>query len=172
MGIQPGRIAYKSAIRRFETSDPKPLVIRNMPFAESMEASIVDLDVEAGRLRARFVCGTEFLQGAGVLQGGVLSAMLDLSMAFLSLAILPAEFTCATAQLNVHFLSPAFPGVFFAESEMEKCGKRMLFNRAALHPADGSGPAASATGVFTVLSAVVRERIPSGAALARADADV
>jgi uncharacterized protein (TIGR00369 family) len=151
MGLQPGRAAFKGAIRRFELTDARPLVIRNMPFAEAMDATVVDLNETAGTLRARFVCGEEFLQGAGVLQGGVLSAMLDLSMAFLSLAVIPAESTCATAQLNVHFLSPAHPGVFFADAEMEKSGKRVLFNRARLTPAGSGRPVASATAVFTVL---------------------
>lgn len=153
MGIQSGRSAFKGAIGRFGEPDPRPLVIRNMPFAESLEAAVVALDISEETLRARFVCGSEFLQGAGVLQGGVLSAMLDLSMAFLSLAVLPAESTCATAQLNVHFLAPAFPGAFYVEAEMEKSGKRVLFSRATLHPAGGCGPVASATGVFTVLDA-------------------
>lgn len=151
MSVRAGRAAFKGAIRRFESPDPRPLVIRNMPFAETMEATVVALDAEAGTLRARFVCGPEFIQGAGVLQGGVLSAMLDLSMAFVSLAVLPAESTCATAQLNVHFLNPAFPGVLFADAEIEKSGKRVLFSRATLTP-EGGEPVASATAVFTVLN--------------------
>ncbi len=151
MSIQPGRSAFKGAIQRFDEPNPKPLVIRRMPFAESLEATVVDLDVQAGTLRARFCCGPEFLQGAGVVQGGVLAAMLDLSMAFLSLAVLPAELTCATAQLNTHFLTPALPGVFYAESEVEKSGKRVLFSRATLRPAEGGAAVASATAVFTVL---------------------
>lgn len=77
--------------------------------------------------------------------------MLDLSMAFLSLAVLPAESTCATAQLNVHFLGPAYPGAYVAEAQVEKSGKRVLFNRATLTPAGGIRPVASATGVFSVL---------------------
>ncbi len=152
MRIQPGRSDFKGAIERFKESDPKPLVIRQMPFAESLEATVVGLDVQAGTLRARFRCGPEFIQGAGVVQGGVLAAMLDLSMAFLSLSVLPTEYTCATAQLNVHFLSPAFPGTFVADSELEKYGKRVLFSRAALRPAEDEPPVATATGVFTVLN--------------------
>ncbi len=155
MAIQPGRSAFKGAIERFNNPDPEPLFIRRMPFAESLEAAVVGLDVQAGILRARFYCGPEFLQGAGVIQGGALAAMLDLSMAFLSLSVLPATSTCATAQLNVHFLSPAFPGVFYAEAELEKSGKRVLFTRATLHPAEDNAPVASATAVFTVLNSDV-----------------
>lgn len=151
MATQPGRAAYRGAIQRFDFPNAKPLVIRQMPFAEALGATIVAVDLVARRLRARFDCGTEYLQGAGVLQGGVLASMLDLSMAFVSLAVLPAELTCATAQLNVHYLKPALPGEFCAESEVEKLGKRMLFSRSMLCPAGGGDPVASATAVFTVL---------------------
>lgn len=153
MALQPGRIAFKGAIQRFESPDPKPLAIRKMPFAESLAATIVSLSAADQTLTARFTCGEEFIQGAGVVQGGVVAAMLDLSMAFVSLSILPAELTCATAQLNVHFLAPAQPGAFHATAEVEKSGKRVLFSRATLFPADGGGPVASASAVFTVLSA-------------------
>lgn len=150
--MQPGRSAFKGAIQRFDHPEPRPLVIRGMPFAESLAATVVELDVSAGTLRGRFQCGPESLQGAGVVQGGVLTAMLDLSMAFLGLAVLPAESTCATAQLNVHFLRPAQPGVFYATSEVERSGKRVLFCRATLQPAERDAPVASATAVFTVLN--------------------
>lgn len=153
MAIQQGRVAFKSAIERFESPNPKPLTIRKMPFAESLDATIVSLSAGEQKLSARFTCGPEFIQGAGVVQGGVVAAMLDLAMAFVSLSILPAELTCATAQLNIHFLAPAKPGTFHATAEVEKSGKRVLFSRAALFPADGSGPVASATAVFTILSA-------------------
>lgn len=151
MSAQPGRIAYRGAIARFESPNAKPLAIRQMPFAEAVSATILDLDLQRRWLHARFLCGPEYLQGAGVIQGGVLATMLDLSMAFVSLAVLPAELNCATAQLNVHYLRPAFPGEFHAESEVEKLGKRVLFNRATVRPADGGEPVASATAVFTVL---------------------
>ena len=151
MTALPGRIAYRGAIARFESPNPKPLAIRQMPFAEALGATILNLDLQRRWLRARYFCGPEYLQGAGVLQGGALATMLDLSMAFVSLAVLPAELNCATAQLNVHYLRPAFPGEFHAESEVEKLGRRVLFNRATVSSADDGEVVASATAVFTVL---------------------
>lgn len=151
MGSQPGRAAFKGAIRRFAEPDAQPLVIRNMPFAESLQATITALDIAERKLIAHFTCGPDYIQGAGVVQGGVLAAMLDLSMAFVCLAELPAETTCATAQLNTHFLNPALPGLFRSESAIEKSGKRVIFSRATLFQADGDKAVASATAVFTVL---------------------
>lgn len=147
----PARAAFKGAIERFQQDNPKPLAIRNMPFAEALQAAVVDLDLEERRLSAHFMCGPEYIQGVGAVQGGILAAMLDLSMAFLCLAELPAQATCATAQLNVHYLRPAFPGPFRSEAQIEKSGKRVMFSRATLFPVDSDKPVASATAVFTVL---------------------
>lgn len=70
MGVQPGREAYKGAIERFAAPDAKPLVIRKMPFAESMGATVVALDTERGVLQAHFVCGPEFLKGPVFFRAG------------------------------------------------------------------------------------------------------
>ena len=47
--------------------------------------------------------------------------------------------------------STANPGLYYAHAEVEKAGKRVLFNRAMLIPAEGGDPVASATATFTVL---------------------
>src|SRR4051812_6894980 len=116
MATNPGRAAYKHAIAKLMGPDAEPLVIRHSPFAQSLEASIVRIDLEKKVLRARFKPGPEYMQGAGVLQGGILATMLDFSMAFITLGVLPEELSCATAQLNIHYLKAAQPGVYFADS--------------------------------------------------------
>jgi uncharacterized protein (TIGR00369 family) len=104
------------------------------------------------KLRARFNPGEQYLQGAGVLQGGILATMLDFSMAFITLAELPEEASCATAQLNVHYLKAARPGMYIVESGIEKSGRRLVFTYASIAPEAGGDPVASATGVFSVLA--------------------
>ena len=151
MAANPSRIAFKRAIERLSQPNAEPLVMKHSPFAESLEAAILSLDLEKRTLRARFNPGRQYLQGAGVLQGGILATMLDFSMAFVSLSVLPEELSCATAQLNVHYLRPANPGLYYAHAEVEKAGKRVLFNRAMLIPAEGGDPVASATATFTGL---------------------
>lgn len=151
--IQAGRVAFRDAVSTLDGSGSEPLVITDSPFAESLEAEILAADTERRWLRVGFCCGPQFLQSTGTLQGGALATMLDLSMAFASLAALPAEFGCATVQLNVHYLRPAFPGRFHAEAELDKLGKRALFSRAALRPADSAEPVATATAVFSVVGA-------------------
>ena len=151
MATNPGRAAFRAAIAKLSLPNPEPLVIRHSPFAQSLEASIVSVDLEHRRLRARFNPGEQYLQGAGVLQGGILATMLDFSMAFITLAVLPEELSCATAQLNVHYLKAAKTGYYIAEAEIEKVGKRLVFNRASIAPAEGGDAVASATAVFSVL---------------------
>jgi uncharacterized protein (TIGR00369 family) len=147
MATNPGRAAYKRAIANLT----EPLVMKQSPFAESLGAAILSVDLEKRILRARFSPGPQFLQGAGVLQGGALATMLDFSMAFITLAVLPEELSCATAQLNVHYLKAAMPGAYICEAGIEKAGKRLVFPYASIAPESGGDPVASATAVFSVL---------------------
>lgn len=152
MATNPQRAAYKRAIARLSEPNAEPLTMKHSPFAEALHAAILSVDVERRVLRARFNPGPQFLQGAGVLQGGILATMLDFSMAFITLAVLPEEVSCATAQLNVHYLKAAHPGLYIAESSVEKAGKRLVFVNASVAPEAGGEAVASATAVFSVLS--------------------
>ena len=151
MATNPGRAAFKRAIAALSLPDAEPLTMKHSPFAESLGAAILSVDLEKRILRARFTPGVQYLQGAGVLQGGILATMLDFSMAFITLAVLPEEASCATAQLNVHYLKAAHPGTYIAQSGIEKVGKRLVFNYSSIVPEGGGDAVASATGVFSVL---------------------
>jgi uncharacterized protein (TIGR00369 family) len=151
MATNPGRAAYKGAIERLSGPNPEPLVMKHNPFAISLEAAVISVNLAEKTLRARFNPGPQYLQGAGVLQGGILATMLDFSMAFITLAVLPEDLSCATAQLNIHYLKAAQPGLYYAQSGVEKSGKRLVFTYANLVPDGGTEPVASATAVFTVL---------------------
>ena len=77
-----------------------------------------------------------FVQGAGVLQGGAVSAMLDFAMAFAVLALLPAGQACTTTNANVSFLRAAPRGRYVAIGEIERRGRQLAFTRARLMAAD------------------------------------
>jgi uncharacterized protein (TIGR00369 family) len=151
MATNPNRVAFKRALANLGSANPEPMVMKQSPFAESLAAAILSVDLEQKLLRARFTPGAQYLQGAGALQGGILATMLDFSMAFITLAVLPEELSCATAQLNIHYLKVAQPGTYIVESRVEKAGKRLVFTNASIAPEGGDEPVASATAVFTVL---------------------
>lgn len=71
---------------------------------------IVDVDPEAGTIEVAFEATDAFLNPAGTVQGGFLSAMLDDTMGPCMLATLGGGEIAPTVNLNVSFVSPARPG--------------------------------------------------------------
>ena len=100
----------------------------------------------------QFQPGEEFLQGRGVIQGGILATMLDFSLAFVAMTVTGDDKAVATANLNVAYLKPAKPGLYYCDAQIERAGRTLVFARAVLYP-DGGEPVASATGVMSVVDA-------------------
>ncbi|MBV8512799.1 MAG: PaaI family thioesterase, partial [Xanthobacteraceae bacterium] len=98
-----------------------------------------------------FEPGREFLQGNGVVQGGIVTAMLDMTAAFAVLATLPDDRTAATASLTVSFLSAVRPGPLLATGLVERAGRRLIFARAQLESAPDGTLLATASVVMSVL---------------------
>jgi uncharacterized protein (TIGR00369 family) len=68
------------------------------------------LDPDAGTIEVAFTATEQFLNPVGVVQGGILAAMLDDTLGPALVATLgPGEFA-PTADLHVQFLRPARPG--------------------------------------------------------------
>jgi uncharacterized protein (TIGR00369 family) len=142
----------RALIRRFRDSDQKePLLLRSIPLSRSLQSAAISVDVKAKRLRMRFQPGDEFLQGRGVIQGGILATMLDFTIAFAAMTVTAEDKAVATASLNVSYLKPAAPGVYFCDAEVERAGRTLVFVRASLFPENGD-PVATATAVMSVIN--------------------
>ena len=118
------------------------------PVAESMRTVLAS--AERGRVRLRFEVDHQFTQGDGVIQGGILTAMLDFGMAFAALSVVAEGESVATVGINVNFLRVAAAGRFEVDARLEKIGKRMVFARADLAREDGE-LVASASAPLTIL---------------------
>lgn len=103
-----------------------------------------------GHVSARFVVDQPFTNGNGVLQGGIVSAMLDFGMVFAAFSQIPADATIATVSQTTNFFRAAMPGAYIVEAELEKSGRTLINARATLSGADGK-PVASATSPLAVL---------------------
>jgi uncharacterized protein (TIGR00369 family) len=146
----------RTRIRRFrDSSQDEPLMVRASPLAAALEATVLKLDARARRVTASFNPGVEYLQGRGVLQGGVVATMLDFTMAFITMALVPEEKSNATASLNVSYLRPALPGKYIAEAHVERLGRTLAFVRASVRPEEGD-EVATATAVFPVFDLQAR----------------
>lgn len=105
----------------------------------SDEEGQLSLKVEPGHLRT-----------LGIAHGGVLATLLDSVMGLRASRSSPPDHYLVTAQLNVHFLRPAFEGeILIASSEVRHAGRKTAMAQGELHTAAGELVAtASATFVY------------------------
>ena len=107
------------------------------PAAKMLGREVVEIDQVNGGAVLRFRAQPEFLNRHGTVQGGILCAMLDSSTALALYAVLSAEQTGLTANLNVSFLKPAQVGVFTATSRLVTRDERNAETVGELCDADG-----------------------------------
>jgi uncharacterized protein (TIGR00369 family) len=105
---------------------PKP------PCAELLGWRLLDHDVDRGFVRIGFEGRREFLNPAGFIQGGFLTAMLDDTMGPALLIQSRGALYTVTIDMNVSFMAPAKPGQLFGEGQVVQCGKTVAFLEARL----------------------------------------
>ncbi len=93
--------------------------------------------------------GELFRQGAGVVQGGALAAMLDFAMAFAGFTQVPSGSTVSTLNLNVAMQRPATAASYRVLGRIDKPGRRAMFASAEI--TGDRGVVASATSTLLVL---------------------
>jgi uncharacterized protein (TIGR00369 family) len=103
---------------------------------------------EAGNLRLEIQSG--HLRTLGIAHGGVIATMLDSSMGTETNRSSPPDHYVVTAQLNVHFIRPAFEGeTLVATSKVHHVGRKTAVAQGELRTSDGALVAtSSATFVF------------------------
>jgi uncharacterized protein (TIGR00369 family) len=127
-----------------------PLPVDSNALAQALRTTMTALDRKAGSVTLTFEPGDQFVQGRGVVQGGIVATMLDFAAAYAALAILPDGQSAATASLTVGFQSAVRAGAVTATGTVERAGKRAVFTRAQI--SDSSGQVlATATAVMLVL---------------------
>jgi uncharacterized protein (TIGR00369 family) len=81
-----------------------------------------------GQAEARATVGPTVLNAGGVLHGGVLYAVLDVTAFCAALTVVPSATNAATHDLHVSVLRPSPPGaVLELTAEVRKIGKRLVF---------------------------------------------
>ncbi|CAN0619817.1 Phenylacetic acid degradation-related protein [Burkholderia multivorans] len=91
------------------------------PITSTLGGKIVSL--REGALESEYVGAPAFMNPAGHVQGGILSAMLDDVTALLVTATLADGERCATLSLNTSFLRPALPGALLGKSTLVRRGR-------------------------------------------------
>jgi acyl-coenzyme A thioesterase PaaI-like protein len=80
----------------------------------------------------------EFRNAAGFIQIGMLSAMIDSTIAALVLIASEGKFFASTLNLTLNFPAPALPGAIMGEGQILQMGATIAFVEARLLNADGA----------------------------------
>jgi uncharacterized protein (TIGR00369 family) len=122
------------------------------PVAKLLGWRLLDARPADGWLKLGFEGKPEFLNPAGFVQGGILSAMLDDTMGPAVLVMTEGRSYTTTVSLTVNFLNPAKPGPIIGEAQVTQLGKSIVFVEGKLIAEDGT-LLATATAVERLLDA-------------------
>lgn len=121
-----------------ETLDWIRQLYETSPIANLLGANPTACDPVGGRLTMEFEARPEFCNLLGTVQGGMLTAMLDLAMSFSALCTMGGPgFVVPTIDMHVHFLAPARPGKIVGEGEVVRKGRTITFMKGRLLDAQG-----------------------------------
>ncbi|HEV7650886.1 MAG TPA: PaaI family thioesterase [Actinophytocola sp.] len=95
--------------------------------ARTLGWSLLRADRERGEIEVSFEATDDFLNPAGTVQGGFLTAMLDDTMGPALAAMLEPGFYAATLELKVSFLRPAAPGRLVGRGRVVHSGSTIAF---------------------------------------------
>ena len=131
--------------------DPLPAAMPTSALLEALDARLEGYVADEKRLTMSFAPPTTLRQGAGVVQGGALSMMLDFVLAFSGMAAVGTAGSVATVSLGTDFMGTARGDRIMADGVVEKAGRSMVFARGWLM--DGGKKVATAQSTLMVVSA-------------------
>lgn len=102
------------------------------PSARWMGMDLVAHDPDRMWSRVTFSPNKDMVNFGGVIQGGILGAMMDDAMGFNSFVSLKMQYAMATIDLHTQFLRAVPLGPIQCEAEITKAGKAIVFAEAKL----------------------------------------
>ncbi len=108
------------------------------PCARLLGWTLLAHDAEKGWVRLGFEAKRDFLNPAGFVQGGLLTAMLDDTMGPALLLHTAGRFYSTTIDLTVSFLAAARAGRLIGEGRVVQLGRTIAFLEAQLETEDGA----------------------------------
>jgi uncharacterized protein (TIGR00369 family) len=106
--------------------------VPSSPSAALLGWHLLAHDAAKGWVRIGFEARREFLNPAGFVQGGFLTAMLDDCMGPAAWIMTHGALYTATIDMTVSFLAPAKPGPLIGEGQVVQLGKTIAFLEARL----------------------------------------
>jgi uncharacterized protein (TIGR00369 family) len=107
------------------------------PSARLLGWELQGLDAERGWIKVGFTALPEFINPAGTVQGGILTAMLDDTMGPAVVAHSNGQYFPSTIDLHVHFLKPVRLGPISVEAQITQMGKTIPYLEGKLFNSEG-----------------------------------
>ena len=118
-----------------------------LPVAGLLSAQPIRCDLHHGRMTVAFQARHEFTNLMGSVQGGMLTAMLDLAMSFAVLCSLDDGHVVPSLEVKTSFIAPARPGEIVGDGMLVRRGRIIAFMEGRLsNPQGDLLTTASATG--------------------------
>jgi uncharacterized protein (TIGR00369 family) len=133
--------------RETEALDRMRRLLAELPVARLLGASAVAWHAADERAVIAFEARPEFCNLMGNVQGGLLTAMLDMAMAFGVICAMEEGYVVPSLEIKTSYVAPAKPGRLVGEGRPVRRGRSVAFMEGKL--ADESGrliATASATG--------------------------
>jgi len=134
-------------VRETEALDRMRRLLAELPVARLLGATGLAWHAADERAVIAFEARPEFCNLMGNVQGGLLTAMLDMAMAFGVICALDEGFVVPSLEIKTSYVAPARPGRLIGEGRPVRRGRNVAFMEGKL--ADESGrliATASATG--------------------------
>jgi len=109
-----------------------------LPVARLLGARPLACDPKAGRLTVEFTPRPEFLNLLGWIQGGILTAMLDMAMSFAVLCTLDRQHVVPSLEIKTSYLAPAKLAPVIGEGTLLRRGRAIAFMEGRLTDVDGN----------------------------------
>lgn len=115
----------------YEGREPHP------PVAILLGWKTLEFDDQAGSIRGEMLATEDFLNPAGVLQGGMICAMLDNAAGLAVLCTLGPGQTAPSLEIKTNFMRPGKPGKYIGEAWIKSQSAGICFVEASLTTEDG-----------------------------------
>lgn len=108
------------------------------PIAVHLSARPISCDPVHGHLTVEFRSRPELCNLLGRIHGGILAAMLDITMSFSALCTMGGGHVIPTIDMTTKFIAPAEPGVIVGKGEVVRKGRSITFMEGRLFDPDGN----------------------------------
>ena len=107
-------------------------------------------EIRKGCARFRMAVKPEYLQGAGLVQGGLMVALADETIAHAIMSVLKETEGLTTVELKSNFLAPVKEGELIAEATVFKKGKSIIIGDCLIRD-DQNRPVLRCTATFLIV---------------------